>query len=130
VSERRDADGVRYASERFDVPVGSDAGWEVAVLDHFQALVAAVCVKLRAGSARSKHDDVTGGGTFSFEVWPGHPLEVEARSMLAKVRGLVNDLRGRVDLHNASAEAPALRTPVVFYMGQYVKDDEPMGSES
>jgi hypothetical protein len=25
-------------SERFDVPVGADGGWEAAVLDHCQAL--------------------------------------------------------------------------------------------
>ena len=40
VSERRDAAGVHYMSERFDVPVGADGGWEAAVLDHYQALSA------------------------------------------------------------------------------------------
>jgi len=127
VSEQRDAGGVRYVSERFDVPVGSEGGWEAAVLDHFSALVAAVCVKLRAGASRSQPDDATGGGTFTFGVWPGHPLEDEARSMLSRVRAQVNDLRARVDRHNAAVAPPAVQAPVVFYMGQYVKSDDGLG---
>jgi DNA-binding MarR family transcriptional regulator len=130
VSEHRDAQGTRYASERFDVPVGSEGGWEAAVLDHFQALVAAVCVKLRAGTSRSQHDDATGGGTYSFAVWPGHPLEDEARSLLPRVRAMVNDLRERVDRHNAGVEQPAVQAPVVFYLGQYVKSDDGLGGNS
>jgi hypothetical protein len=127
VRELQGEQGVRYASERFDVPVGSEGGWEAAVLDHFQALVAAVCVKLRAGASRSQHSDATGGGTYTFGVWPGHPLEDEARSLLPRVRAMVNDLRERVDRHNTSAVAPAVQTPVVFYMGQYVKADDGAG---
>ena len=130
VRELRDADGVRYASERFDVPVGAEGGYEAALLDHFSALVAAICVKLRAGAARSQPDDATGGGTYTFAVWPGHPLEDEARSLLPRVRALVNDLRERVDRHNATLAEPTLETPVVFYMGQYVKSDEGQGGAS
>jgi hypothetical protein len=122
-----DANTMRYVSERFDVPVGAEAGWEAAVLDHFQALVAALCVKLRAGSSRSQHDDATGGGTYTLDVWPGHPLELEARTLLARVRTLVSDLRARVDAHNAASAPPASHTPVVFYMGQYMKVDEGSG---
>jgi hypothetical protein len=127
VREQRDADGKRYVSERFEVPVGSEGGWEAAVLDHFQAMVGAICAKLRAGASRSQHSDATGGGTYTFGVWPGHPFEEEARSVLPRVRELVNDLRERIDRHNASAVGPAMQTPVVFYMGQYVKADEGSG---
>lgn len=130
VSEIHGDGTVRYASERFDVPVGAEGGWEAAVLDHFQAMVAAICVKLRSGSSRSQQDDATGGGTFTFGVWPGHPLEPEARAMLAAVRAMVNDLRERVDRHNANAAPPAVQTPVVFYMGQYVKSDDGLGGSS
>jgi hypothetical protein len=128
VTEQRDGEGVRYASARFDVPVGAEGGWEAAVLDHFQAMVAAVCVKLRAGTSRSQHHDATGGGTYTFDVWPGHPLEEEARATLVRVRAEVSGLRERVDKHNA-ANGRALQghTPVVFYMGQYVKAEEGIG---
>ena len=130
VAAREDAGVTRYSSERFDVPVGTESGWEAAVLDHFQALVAAVCVKLRTGTSRSAPDDATGGGTYTFDVWPGHPLEEEARTMLAKVRAQVIDLRARVDAHNRGEAAPSATTPVVFYMGQYVKSDEAVGGGS
>jgi hypothetical protein len=125
---RREDGADLFESERFDVPVGADHGWEAAVLDHFQALVAAICVKLRSGTSRSQADDATGGGTYTFDVWPGHPLEQEARGMLAAVRDEVCDLRARVDAHNrASGEPPEALTPVTFYMGQYVKTDEDNG---
>jgi len=123
----QNAQATRYASERFDVPVGAEGGYEAALLDHFQALVAAICVKLRAGAARSQADDATGGGTYTFAVWPGHPLEDEARSLLPKVRAQVNELRERVDRHNAALEPPAVQAPVVFYMGQYVKSEDALG---
>jgi hypothetical protein len=125
--DAHDGRGTRYASERFDVPVGAEGGYEAALLDHFQALVAAICVKLRAGAARSQADDATGGGTYTFAVWPGHPLEDEARSLLPRVRALVNDLRERVDRHNTGIEHPTAQAPVVFYMGQYVQSDDGLG---
>lgn len=128
ISEQCEDNSVRYKSERFDVPVGAERGWEAAVLDHFQALVAAVCVKLRAGSSRSQHDDATGGGTYTFDVWPGHPFEEEARATLARVRGDVGALRQRIDQHNQAHDRPPQgHAPVVFYMGQYVKAEETVG---
>jgi hypothetical protein len=126
-ADAQSAQATRYASERFDVPVGAEGGYEAALLDHFQALVAAICVKLRAGAARSQADDATGGGTYTIAVWPGHPLEDEARSLLPRVRALVNDLRERVDRHNTGIEQPTGQAPVVFYMGQYVKSDDALG---
>jgi hypothetical protein len=130
IREQNEDGEARYASERFDVPVGSEGGWEAAVLDHFQALVAAVCVKLRAGASRSLPDDATGGGTYTFDVWPGHPLEDEARTMLARTRAQVIDLRARIDAHNQGETAPSGSTPVVFYLGQYVKSDDGVGGGS
>jgi hypothetical protein len=42
----------RYATDRFEIPLGASRGWEAAVLDHFQAMVAAITSKLRQGSLR------------------------------------------------------------------------------
>lgn len=120
-----------YQSRRFDVPLGNAHGWEAALLDHFQAMVAAICVKLRTGDARSDAADATGGGTYTFDIWPGHALEAEARSTLSRVRAMVIDLRDRIDAENARAGAgEEPRTPVVFYMGQYVAADEGRGMRS
>jgi hypothetical protein len=118
-----------YRSARFDVPVGASQGWEAAVLDHFQAVVSAISVKLRAGRARAAQRDETGGATYTLDVWAGHPHEAEARGLLAETRRRVDALRERIDGHNARAVKPARIDSVVFYAGQYVKaemedDDE------
>jgi hypothetical protein len=124
VEVSRGADGTNsYRSARFDVPVGASQGWEAAVLDHFQAMVSAISVKLRAGRARAGSRDETGGATYTLEVWPGHPHEAEARGLLAEMRRRVDALRERVDNHNARAQKPARVDAVVFYAGQYVKTE-------
>ena len=120
--ETRGREGACYHSPRFDVPVGASEGWEAAVLDHFQSLVSAVCVKLRAGVGGG--DEATGGSTYTLDVWPGHPLENEARGLLSDVREQANGLRDRIDAHNSTHGAPPELSPVVFYVGQYVKADE------
>ena len=116
--------GVRYRSERLDVPVGTRSGWEAAVLDHFQAMVSTICVRLRHGASDAARNETSGGTTFTFDVWPGHPLDGEVRGLLAEVRARAYALRDRVDSHNAQSGERREREPVVFYAGQYVKADE------
>ncbi len=116
-------DGLRYTSTRFEVPLGAAAGWEAAVLDHYQALVTAIITKLGRGTTRGQAHDHTGGSTWSLDVWPGHPLEAEAKGLLRELRERVDALRARIDAASASAGAePALRERVVFYAGQYVRE--------
>jgi hypothetical protein len=64
-----------------------------------------------------------GGSTWSLDVWRGHPLEAEAKSLLAKTRTSVEDLRARVDAHNAKAHHDGLGERVVFYAGQSIRED-------
>lgn len=111
----------RYSAERFEVPFGETQGWEAAILDHYQAVVFAICARLdeRASGARAR--DTTGGSTWSLDVWPGHPLEEEAKGTLSRLRGELEDLRARIDAHNAAAESPAARERVVLYVGQSVR---------
>ncbi|MFZ5892737.1 MAG: DNA glycosylase AlkZ-like family protein [Myxococcota bacterium] len=120
-----------YTSPEFSVPLGTSQGWEAAVLDHFQAMVAAIGAKLRVAS-RSRADDTVGGSTWSLDVWSGHPLELEALKTLRRVRAEMEDLRRRVDAHNAAHSVGGERKRVVFYMGQYVRlesDDADAGGE-
>ena len=112
-----------FTSDRLDVPVGQEQGWEAAVFDHYQAMVAAISAKLTGGAGRAERRDVIGGATYSLDVRPGHPLEGEVLGTLARVRAQLEDLRARVDLANAGSEGHT-RTRVVFYMGQYVKEEE------
>ena len=118
-SDRDDDAEPLYSSELLEVPVGGSKGWEVAVLDHYQAMTSAICAKLSERGARAQ--DVVGGSTWSLDVWAGHPLEDEATKTLARIREEMESLRARVDQHNAGAEAQAARQRVVIYVGQYVR---------
>jgi hypothetical protein len=115
---------VAYTSEFFEVPLGTEQGWEAAVLDHFQALVSAVTRKLALGAVAAQRGDVVGGSTWSLDVWDGHPLAEEALTTLARVRNAVKDLRRRIDEYNGTHAQHGRSRRVVFYMGQYVEDDE------
>ena len=114
---------VVYSSQRLDVPVGQGHGWEAAVFDHFQAMVSAIANKLRSGQSRAERSDVTGGATYSLDIWRGHPLEARVLGTLARVRAELEALRAEVDQQNAqAAHDPDLR--VIFYMGQDIREDE------
>jgi hypothetical protein len=121
---RRDVGGrSEYEADEFTVPLGTSHGWEAAVLDHVQAMMTAIGAKLSLGTSRSRADDVVGGSTWSLDVWDGHPLEREALGTLARVRAEVEALRRRVDAHGAQPAAAGERRRVIFYMGQYVRDE-------
>jgi hypothetical protein len=120
--EDRDFAGTTYSSDRFEVPVGDAKGWEAAVLDHFQAMVTAVIAKLREQASRERPGDLVGGSTWSLDVWAGHPLEDEAKTLLRATRATVEDLRARIDAHNAATPHPSSPERVVFYAGQHVRE--------
>ncbi len=115
----------RYSAERFEVPFGETQGWEAAILDHYQAMVFAICSKLDERSSGARARDTTGGSTWSLDVWQGHPLETEAKGTLSRIRAELEDLRRRIDEHNARASAdPGSghgRERVVLYVGQSVR---------
>lgn len=124
-----EGDTTLYRADSFEVPLGTTQGWEVAVLDHFQAMVTAITRKLAHGAAASSERDLVGGSTFSLDVWPGDPLEAEALGTLAKVRSLVEDLRARIDAQNSGRHETSGRRRVVVYVGQYVDLDERSAAE-
>jgi hypothetical protein len=127
---RRAPDG-RLAAEEFVLPLGSPVGWEAAVFDHVQAVVQTVCQRLQQTSAKTVHGDVVGGSTYSFDVWPGHPLELEVKEQLARIRRQCGELRERVTAHNAQAGLQPSYEQVVTYVGQCVLDrDRDAGDES
>jgi hypothetical protein len=110
-----------YSAERFDVPFGETQGWEAAILDHYQAMVFAICAKLDERSSGARARDTTGGSTWSLDVYAGHPLEAEAKGTLSRVRAELEDLRRRIDEHNEGLGANAARERVVFYVGQSLR---------
>lgn len=109
---------------QFVVPVGSSVGWEAAVFDHFQAMATAIAQKLQKGSRRSGQDDVVGGTTLSFNVYPGHPHFERVLSLLRKTRRETDDLWNEVAEYNRVHEPPEATTKVTFYAGQAVQEGD------
>ena len=128
-SVERDA-GTCYASRELFIPIDATVGWEAAVYDHFQALVHTICRKL-ALAANAPEQELTGGSTYSFAIWPGHPHEDEVNATLKRFRSEQSALRAKVDAFNAGAGQPAAqRRTVVTYAGQHVVGAEEDGEES
>jgi hypothetical protein len=103
----------------FVLPLGSSAGWEAAVFDHVQAMVQTICQRLQQASSDGPALPV-GGSTYSFDVWPGHPLEQETKAQLAELRERLGALRQRVDDHNRAQGLIPNYEQVVTYVGQCI----------
>jgi hypothetical protein len=113
-----------YSTRRCLIPLGDDAGWEASLIDHHQAVVGAMCTKLRNGNTRALPPDRVGGSTYSFDVWPGHPHESRAYALLATSREMLSAFWAEVAAHNAVAARPAEGVAkVTFYCGQSVASD-------
>jgi len=119
---RAERDGrVLYASAECVIPIGDAAGWEAAVFDHYQAMVTAICTKLRLGKRRAVASEWVGGSTYGFDVWEGHPHHEEVTGFLRATRERAVALRKRVEAHNASHSPPDGATRhVIAYVGQTV----------
>ena len=110
----------RYSSARCYIPLSESAGWEAALLDHYQAVVRAMCAKLALGASSTALRDRTGGSTYSFDVWPGHPHADKANALLATTRAEVSRLWDEVSAYNRSRAIPEGADRVTFYCGQWV----------
>jgi len=95
--------------------LGSPAGWEAALFDHFQALVETLCARLQRGP---DPQGGLGGSTYSFNIWPGHPFEDEVRRTLQTFRERNSELRKRVQAFNEGNGLPGQYERVVVYAGQ------------
>jgi len=113
------AEDPEYRSEAFVIPLGAAAGWEAAILDHYHALVRTVCQKLRA-EPESSMKDAVGGSTYTYAVWPGHPLRDEVLASLRQFRETFGELRSRVDAHNEAQGIPEEYEEIIVYGGQSV----------
>jgi hypothetical protein len=120
-----------WSAERCLIPVGDRAGWEAALLDHHQTVLNAMAAKVTTGSHSSAQEDETGGATYGFELWPGHPEEATVRGLLLRFRTEAARLWERVSEYNAQAKhADAERYHVSFYLGQHLKRDDRFDEES
>jgi hypothetical protein len=121
----------QWSAQRCLIPVGDRAGWEAALLDHHQTVLNAIAAKVTGGSHSSAQRDETGGATYGFELWPGHPEEATVRGLLLRFRTEAAQLWERVSDHNARvAHAHPARYHVSFYLGQHLKQEDRLDEES
>jgi hypothetical protein len=124
IARRTENGGVQFTADRCLIPLGDSAGWEAALLDHHQAVLNAIAGKVSSGTHSSSERDQTGGATFSFELWPGHPEETAVRGLLARLRKEAAQLWERASLYNAEVERPREnRFNVTFYLGQHLRSE-------
>jgi hypothetical protein len=88
------------------------------VFDHVQAMVQTICQRLAQSAQGPRAADAVGGSTYSYDVWPGHPLEAEVKAQLGELRARAGALRQRVDAHNQSHGRPVEYEQVITYLGQ------------
>jgi hypothetical protein len=81
-------------------------------------MVQTVCQRLRQSLSGTAPGDTVGGSTYTFDIWPGHPLEGEVKGQLAEMRQRASTLRQRVDAHNREHGALREYERVTTYMGQ------------
>jgi predicted transcriptional regulator len=122
---RERAPETRYAVADCVIAPGDAAGWEAAVFDHYQAMVTALCAKLRRGVQKSGVDETVGGSTYGFTVWPGHPHHDEVLGILSRLRSELSRLRQKVHDYNTNVSGPAEeRIGVIAYVGQTLIETE------
>jgi hypothetical protein len=118
---RRDGDPPLYSADTCLIPLSEIAGWEAAFIDHYQAMVGAMCAKLAGFGAPGEPARGIGGSTFSFDVWPEHPYAERVAGLLERTRGELGALWNEVRSHNASAPRPDQYQRITFYFGQNVR---------
>lgn len=112
-----------YQAESCVIPLGHSAGWEAALLDHYQAVVGAVCAKVAHLSGTQRDAARIGGSTFSFDVWPGHPSADRVYALLQRTRAELCAIWDEVHAHNEHTGKPAEYDRVTFYFGQNVRNE-------
>jgi DNA-binding MarR family transcriptional regulator len=122
--DRVDGETPQYQARALLIPLGAPGGWESAVFDHYKAVVTTVLCRLRENRPTALEDRI-GGSTYTIAVWDGHPLAEEVYGALARVRGLLGDLRARVDQVNETLPVPNSHDRVVIYTGQCVIQEGP-----
>jgi hypothetical protein len=120
---QRASDGKLVARD-FVIPLGAVAGWEAAVFDHVQAVVQTICQRLRQASFDAELGPVVGGSTYSYDVWPGHPLEQAVKAQLGEIRKSAGELRQQVDAYNQAHGLRREYQQVITYVGQCLIDRE------
>lgn len=92
----------------YSIPIG--AGWEGALLDHFHGVVRTLCTILQ------HPEEPSGASTYKLDLWPGHPMEEEAKNLFRDWRSRASAMRERIDAYNATVDIPTIE-PMLLYSG-------------
>jgi hypothetical protein len=122
-------DPARYESEQCVISIGDPAGWEAAVFDHYQAVVTAICTKLRLGRRKAAYGESVGGSTYGFEVWDDHPHRAEVLGFLQETRDRAVSLRRKVASYNSDHDQGERPLTIIAYVGQTVRGYADEGDE-
>jgi DNA-binding MarR family transcriptional regulator len=123
VERVEEPDALRYRADALTIPLGANVGWEAAILDHVKAMITTIVCRLQKRTPPALQDGV-GGSTYTIDVWPGHPFEVEVLGSLGRMRGELSELRERVTEFNTSRDLPENVRRVVIYFGQSLMEND------
>lgn len=121
--ERVAGSPARYLCERHLIPVDCGEARDAAIFDHFRAVIHAICQRVDPESPDDTSE--SGGSTFTFDIWPGHPDEADVSNLLHRVRERAAELRRRVDDASSltASPSPTGRRRIVFYCGQTTRGE-------
>ncbi|MEZ4267485.1 MAG: hypothetical protein R3F39_13990 [Myxococcota bacterium] len=112
----------RYRATGYHIEPDEPAGYEAALWDHFQAVVRAICMKVRLGATQASMRDLIGGTTFSFDLPVDDPLYAEISGFLAETRQRMEAWLVR---HGEMEPRPGARSVrVTIYTGQMVEETD------
>lgn len=112
----------RYRATGYHIEPDEPAGYEAALWDHFQAVVRAICMKVRLGATQASMRDLIGGTTFSFDLPVDDPLYAEISGFLAETRQRMESWLRR---HGELQPRPGARhARVTIYTGQMVEETD------
>jgi len=120
VQKQSQENGEYFSARDFRIPLNSPLGWEAAVFDHVQACVQTICSRLPDNRRSSDSRDNVGGSTYTYDIWPGHPMEFEVLNSLRNFRQSQSAIQLRVEAHNNEHGIPDDYNQVVVYGGQCI----------
>jgi hypothetical protein len=101
-----------YRSSLFKPPRAETHGWEGAIFDHFHAVVKTLHAFLTNPDAGA-----SAASTYTFDLWPGHPMENDVESLFSELRARASALRESIDEYNRDNAASRQTERTILYLG-------------
>lgn len=111
-----------FRATGYHIEPEASEGYEAALYDHFQAVVRAICKKIRSKDHQARYADLQGGTTFSLDVEVDDPMYAEISGFLAETRVKMERWLDYVTTNPPKTGQRAVT--VTIYTGQSVEDLE------